>query len=126
MEYGKPVARSYFEHYELTSQFEGAERMAEKYQVTRQDADRFGLESQLRAAQASAGGSLEAQIIPLQVPVFDEQGNRTEATKVFDSDEVPRDSSLEALAGLKPVARADGIHNRWHPRRKLPTAPPPC
>ena len=109
-EYGKPVARSYFEHYELTSQFEGAERMAEKYQVTRQDADRFGLESQLRAAQAVREGRFEAQIIPLQVPVFDEQGNRTEATKVFDSDEIPRDSSLEALAGLKPVARADGIH----------------
>ena len=109
-EYGKPVARSYFEHYELTSQFEGAERMAEKYQVTRQDADRFGLESQLRAAQAVREGRFEAQIIPLQVPVFDEQGNRTEATKVFDGDEIPRDSSLEALAGLKPVARADGIH----------------
>ena len=109
-EYGKPVARSYFEHYELTSQFEGAERMAEKYQVTRQDADRFGLESQLRAAQAVREGRFEAQIIPLQVSVFDEQGNRTEATKVFDSDEIPRDSSLEALAGLKPVARADGIH----------------
>lgn len=109
-EYGKPVARSYFEHYEFTSQFEGAERMAEKYQVTRQDADRFGLESQLRAAQAVREGRFEAQITPMQVPVFDEAGNRTEATKVFDRDEIPRDTSLEALAGLKPVARADGIH----------------
>lgn len=109
-EYGKPVARSYFEHYEFTSQFEGAERMAEKYQVTRQDADRFGLESQLRAAQAVREGRFEAQIVPMQVPVFDEAGNRTEATKVFDRDEIPRDTSLEALAGLKPVARADGIH----------------
>ena len=52
------MARSYFEHYELTSQFEGAERMAEKYQVTRQDADRFGLESQLRAGASGAGGPL--------------------------------------------------------------------
>ena len=109
-EYGKPVARSYFEHYEFTSQFEGAERMAEKYQVTRQDADRFGLESQLRAARAQSEGRFAAQILPLPVPVFDEAGNRTEATKVFDSDEIPRDTSLEALAGLKPVARADGIH----------------
>lgn len=108
--YGKPVARSYFEHYEFTSQFEGAERMAEKYQVTRQDADRFGLESQLRAARAVREGRFEAQILPLQVPVFDEEGNQTEATKTFDSDEIPRDTSLEALAGLKPVARADGIH----------------
>ena len=109
-EYGKPVARSYFEHYEFTSQFEGAERMAEKYQVTRKDADRFGLESQLRAARAVSEGRFAAQIIPLQVPVFDEAGKRTEATKIFDADEIPRDTSLAALAGLKPVARADGIH----------------
>lgn len=109
-EYGKPVARSYFEHYEFTSQFEGAERMAEKYQITRKDADRFGLESQLRAARAVSEGRFAAQIVPLQVPVFDEAGNRTEATKIFDADEIPRDTSLQALAGLKPVARADGIH----------------
>lgn len=109
-EYGKPVARSYFEHYEFTSQFEGAERMAEKYQLTRADTDAFGLESQQRAARAQAAGYFDEQIIPLTVPVFDENGERTEATQVFDRDEIPRDTSLEALAGLKPVAREDGIH----------------
>ncbi len=108
--YGKPIARSYFEHYEFTSQFEGAERMAEKYQVTRQDADRFGLASQERAARAVEEGRFDAQIIPLEVPVVDEDGKRTGATRRFDKDEIPRDTSLEALAGLKPVARADGIH----------------
>ncbi len=109
-EYGKPVARSYFEHYEFTSQFEGAERMAEKYQVTRQDADGLGLESQLRAARAVDEGRFRSQIIPLEVPVFDEAGNRTAATHVFAADEIPRNTSLEALAGLKPVARENGIH----------------
>lgn len=108
--YGKPVARSYFQHYELTSQFEGAERMAEKYQVTRTDADRFGLESQLRAARAVEEGRFDAQIVPLEIPVFDENGKRTGRTRTFDKDEIPRDTSLEALAGLKPVAREDGIH----------------
>ena len=108
--YGKPVARSYFEHFEFTSQFEGAERMAEKYQVTRGDADRFGLESQLRAAQAQDQGRFKAQIIPLEVPVFDGEGQKTGETHVFDTDEIPRDTSLDALAGLKPVAREDGIH----------------
>jgi acetyl-CoA C-acetyltransferase len=109
-EYGKPVSRSYFEHYEFTSQFEGAERMAEKYQITRSDADAFGLESQRRAAQAQAAGHFEDQIIPLTVPVFDDQGERTDDSQVFSQDEVLRDTSLEALAGLKPVAREDGIH----------------
>jgi len=56
-EYGKVVSKSYFEHYEFTSQFEGAERVAEKYQVTRQDADRFGLLSQQRAAKARTKGA---------------------------------------------------------------------
>ena len=51
-ELGKPVSRSYFEQYEFTSQFEGAERMAEKYQITRQDTDAFGLQSQERAKKA--------------------------------------------------------------------------
>ncbi len=109
-EYGKPVARSYFEQYEFTSQFEGAERMAEKYQLTREDTDNFGLQSQLRAARAVDEGRFKSQIIPLEVPVFDDEGNRTDATKIFDQDEIPRDTSLEALAGLKPVAREDGIH----------------
>jgi acetyl-CoA C-acetyltransferase len=88
----------------------GSERVAEKYQITRSDTDAFGLESQLRAAAAIADGRFDSQIIPLEVPVFDEDGNRTEETKVFDADEIPRETSLEALAGLKPVAREDGIH----------------
>ncbi|MEM7220568.1 MAG: acetyl-CoA C-acyltransferase [Pseudomonadota bacterium] len=107
---GKPVSRSYFEHFEFTSQFEGAERMAEKYQLTRQDADAFGLASQERAAAAIAAGRFAGQIVPLAVPVLDDDGKRTGATQTFDADEVPRDTSLAALAGLKPVAREDGVH----------------
>src|SRR5271170_3064264 len=62
--YGKPVSRKYFEHYEFTSQFEGAERIATKYGITREDADRFGLESQLRAARAAKEGRFASQLIP--------------------------------------------------------------
>src|SRR3989442_7287262 len=50
--FGKPITRKYREHYEFVSQFEGAERIATKYEISRQDTDRFGLESQLRAARA--------------------------------------------------------------------------
>ena len=109
-ELGKPVSRSYFEQYEFTSQFEGAERMAEKYQITRQDTDAFGLQSQERAKKAVDGGHFDSQIIPMEVPVFDDEGKRTDESFVFQKDEVLRDTSLEALAGLKPVAREDGIH----------------
>ncbi len=107
---GKPVARSYFGQHEFTSQFEGAERVAEKYGVSRADTDALGLESQVRAANAIKGERFKSQIIPLEVPVFDDEGKRTDETTVFDTDEVPRDTSLEALADLKPVARESGIH----------------
>jgi acetyl-CoA C-acetyltransferase len=109
-ELGKPVSRSYFEHYEFISQFEGAERMAEKYQVTRADTDAFGVESQVRAKKAVEGGYFDSQIIPIEVPILDENGKRTEESFTFDKDEVPRDTSLEALGELKPVAREDGVH----------------
>ena len=107
---GKPVSKSYFEQHEFTSQFEGAERVAEKYQITRQDADGFGLESQTRAKTAIEEGYFDTQIIPVEAPVMDENFEKTGETIVVSKDEIPRDTSLEALAELKPVAREDGIH----------------
>ncbi len=108
--YGKPVARSYYEHYEFTSQFEGAERIAEKYGISRQDTDALGLESQLRAARAIAEGRFDAQKISVEVPVVDDDGKRTDKMRTVTSDEIPRKTSLEALANLKPVARENGVH----------------
>jgi len=107
---GKPVSRSYFEHYEFTSQFEGAERIADKYEISRQDTDAFGLESQLRAARAIAEGRFEPQIIPIEVEVTNEAGERTGDKVTVTRDEIPRETSLEKLAQLKPVARENGVH----------------
>jgi acetyl-CoA C-acetyltransferase len=50
---GVPIPKTYFGHYEFTSQFEGAERIADKWDITRADTDAFGLASQRRAARAS-------------------------------------------------------------------------
>ncbi len=108
--YGKPISRSYFAHYEFASQFEGAERIAEKYGITRDDTDRFGLESQVRAARAIAEGRFEPQIISLEVDVVDEAGERTGERRTVTRDEIPRETSLEKLATLKPVARENGVH----------------
>ena len=107
---GRPVSRSYFDRYEMTSQFEGAERIATKYGITRDDTDAFGLESQERAARAREEGRFETQIVPLQAALVDDEGKKTGETVEFARDEVPRDTSREALANLKPVAREDGIH----------------
>lgn len=108
--YGKPLSRSYFAHYEFLTQFEGAERIATKYNISRADADAFGLRSQQRAAAAVAESRFEAQIVPLTVDAFDSFGERTGDRLEVSRDEIPRASSLEALAGLRPVAREDGIH----------------
>ncbi len=107
---GKPVSSSYFAHHEFTSQFEGSERVAEKYQITRADTDAFGLQSQQRAAHAITNGYFDSQIIPVEAPVMDENFAKTGENVVVSRDEIPRDTSLAALAELKPVAREDGVH----------------
>jgi acetyl-CoA C-acetyltransferase len=107
---GKPLSRTYRHYHEFISQFEGAERIATKYGITRRDADEFGLVSQERAAKAVAAGRFDDQIIPLEVDAFDAEGERTGERITVTRDEIPRDTSLAALAALKPVAREDGIH----------------
>jgi acetyl-CoA C-acetyltransferase len=108
--HGKPINRTYGAQYEFTSQFEGAERIAAKYGIARSDADQFGLESQRRAHRAIDEGHFDTQIVPIPATQVDDEGKRIDQTVTFVVDEVPRDTSLEALADLKPVARPDGIH----------------
>ena len=108
--HGKPISRAYWAHHEFTSQFEGAERIATKYDISRDDTDRLGLSSQERAAQAWAEGRFETQIVPVEAPVLDDEGNKTDDTVTFTRDEILRETDLDKLASLKPVARDDGIH----------------
>ena len=107
---GKPISSSYRNYFEFVSQFEGAERIADKYGITRQAADELGLASQERAATAVAEGRFEQQVLPIEVEMRDAEGERTGETFSFARDEVPRQTSLDRLAQLKPVARPDGIH----------------
>ena len=79
---GKPINKHYWEHYENTSQFEGAERIAEKFGVTRDELDAFGKQSQDRAAAAWAEGRFDTQIVPIEAPMPDESGEpRTARTR---------------------------------------------
>jgi acetyl-CoA C-acetyltransferase len=107
---GVPIPKTYFARYEMTSQFEGAERIAEKWAITREDADRFGLASQERAARAWAEGRYDGQWVPVDAPDLDEDGQPTGSAHVVERDEGLRETSLEKLAALKPVAREDGVH----------------
>jgi 3-oxoadipyl-CoA thiolase len=81
---------------------ETAENVAAEYGVTRADQDAFALRSQTRALAAQARGRFEREIVG--VPVTRGRGERS----VVAVDEHPRATSLEALAALPPIVRADG------------------
>jgi len=81
---------------------ETAENVADDYHVNRIDQDKFAVASQAKAAAAQANGILAQEITPVLVPQ-----KKGEAISV-EHDEHPRATSMEALAKLKPVVRADG------------------
>jgi acetyl-CoA C-acetyltransferase len=107
---GRPLPKSYFERYEYATQFEGAERIAEKWGITRADCDQFGFDSQTRARQAWDEGRFEREVLPIDAPDLDADGKPTGSTHHVARDEGLRETSLVALAALKPVAREDGVH----------------
>jgi acetyl-CoA acyltransferase len=80
-----------------------AENVAEDFDISREDQDRFALRSQQRAAAARASGILAEEIAP--VCVTDE----TKRTVIFSEDEHPRpQTTLEALSALRPVTKSNG------------------
>jgi acetyl-CoA C-acetyltransferase len=107
---GKPVNKEYWSHHELTSQFEGAERIADKWGITRQDCDELGKLSQDRAGQAWADGRYESQVLPIEAPDVGDDGKPTDTTHTVARDEGLRETTMEALAALKPTGRPDGVH----------------
>jgi acetyl-CoA acyltransferase len=88
-----------------------AENLAAKYHITREEQDQFALRSHQRAVAAIELGKFREEIVPLEViDVSLNGGNKPQTRKVrFETDEGPRrDSSLEALAKLKPAFHAHG------------------
>uniref|UniRef100_K3X2C1 3-ketoacyl-CoA thiolase n=1 Tax=Globisporangium ultimum (strain ATCC 200006 / CBS 805.95 / DAOM BR144) TaxID=431595 RepID=K3X2C1_GLOUD len=79
-----------------------AENLAEKYGITREQCDEFGLRSQTLWAQANAAGHFDAEIAPIEVKA----GRNVEQ---FTTDEGPRQVTLDKLAKLKPVFKKDGV-----------------
>ena len=107
---GRPVNRNYFEHFEFTSQFEGSERIANQWGISRQDTDSFGVLSQERAARAWNEDRFGTQIVPVEVPLMGDDGEVSEETTVISKDEGLRETTMESLAALKPTGRKDGVH----------------
>lgn len=88
-----------------------AEAVAKDYNVSREDQDQFGLESNLKAVKAITDGKFKDEIVPVKVTevYLDEKEKRQTREFIVDTDEGPRaDSSLEKMAKLKPVFDSRG------------------
>ncbi|MBK6987057.1 MAG: acetyl-CoA C-acyltransferase [Bacteroidetes bacterium] len=88
-----------------------AEAVAKEYKVSREDQDRFGFESNMKAVAAIRDGKFKDEIVPVTVQevYLDEKEKRKTREFVVDTDEGPRaDSTLEKMATLKPVFDARG------------------
>jgi len=94
---------------DLPNQFVAAERIALRRGLSRVQVDEFGLRSQTAAQLAWAQGRFDREIMPVKAPVLDADRQPTGETRTVDRDEGLRETSLEALAGLRPVLE-DGVH----------------
>ncbi|HUX33471.1 MAG TPA: thiolase family protein [Gemmatimonadaceae bacterium] len=87
-----------------------AERVAERWKVSREEQDAWALASQQKAARAQASGAFDGQIVPVPVTTATWHGaQKTETTTEFVRDETPRaDTTAEGLAKLRPAFKAKG------------------
>jgi len=102
------LAENYPEVY--VSMGQTAENVAKKYGISREEQDAFGYRSHMRAIAAQDAGKWKDEIVPLEVEqVVMENGKAVSRAIVFDADEGPRrDTSLEAMAKLKPAFAKNG------------------
>ena len=100
---GVPMGESYMQHYQPTSQFQGAAMIAEEYQITRQDTDAFGMSSQEKAIAAWEEGRFDREIVPVEAPVLDKEGNPTSDVHTVTKDEGLRATDMASLGALQAV-----------------------
>ena len=108
--FGPKVGLRYADLGGLVPQGESAERIADKWGLTREQLDAFSAESQRRAAQATAEGRFENEILPVRSVHRDkETGDISESDELVTADEGIRpDTTVDTLAKLKPAFRPDG------------------
>lgn len=94
---------TYFEYFdEITTQGEGAERIAEQWEFTREDADRIAIDSQECWSRAASAGKYDDQVVPVETEIDGE-------SVVLTEDEHPRpETDAETLAKLPLVFRSEG------------------
>lgn len=112
---GLKLSPNYDLAYEMPESLAGmgitAEAVAKKYNINREDSDEFAYHSHMKAAAAIESGRFKSQIVPVEVKeinVVDD--TRVERTFIVSDDEgVRKDTTIEALAKLRPVFAAEGV-----------------
>ncbi|MCC7089469.1 MAG: thiolase family protein [Chloroflexi bacterium] len=111
---GFPFTQAMQDQYDLSSQGIAAERIAEKWGISRGEADEFAVESQARAAQAQKEGRFKNELVPVPGKKKIKKADGTEewedATIDFDEGIRPG-TTLEVLSALKPSFKEDGVHH---------------
>jgi len=108
---GGSVSEQVTSRHDIVMQGTSAELLAEEWKLSREALDAYSLESHRRAIAASDGGRFEREIVPVELPGDEPRaGGGVAAPAVFAVDEAARrETSLEALAALKPAFRPDGV-----------------
>jgi acetyl-CoA acyltransferase len=101
---GFPFTEAMRTNYDLTSQGVAADNIARQWGFSRQDLDKFAVESQRRARAAQDAGKFEQEILPIEV---EHEG----AKGTFATDEGIRESTMEGLAKLQPSFGENGLHH---------------
>jgi acetyl-CoA acyltransferase len=111
---GFPFTQAMSDLYDLSSQGIAAERIAEKWGITREEADEFAVESQMKAAKAAQEGRFKNEMIPVpgKKKVKKDDGTEDWLDATIDFDEGIRpNTTVEGLAALKPSFKEDGVHH---------------
>ena len=93
----------------MPNQFEAADRIARNRGLGREDLEAFGLASQQKARVAVDEGRFKREVAAIEAPILDDDGSPTGETRLVDTDQGLRETTLEGLAGLKPVLEG-GLH----------------
>lgn len=113
-EFGFPFTRQMQEQYNLSSQGIAAERIAERWGITREEADEFAAESQQKAARAQAEGKFKNEMVPVpgKKKIKNADGTEVWEDAIIDFDEGIRPGTTpEVLATLKPSFKENGVHH---------------
>jgi acetyl-CoA acyltransferase len=97
-ERGSPYSKELLGRYDLINQGLSAEMIADRWEIPRSELDEFGVRSQQLAARATEEGRYEREMVPMRV-----NGD------TYMTDQGLRETTIEALAGLKPAFKEDGV-----------------